>query len=129
MLARLAVLVPGNILQQAHDQAALFTGIDHPGWNFGLTGRAIRFEAALAANQIVVLQALPFVTPGQRDGTLQAEMGDVGDDVAEDPLVPFARIETVIRSMRIMRICWDSFITRPLAVGLARPCRRRSLDH
>jgi hypothetical protein len=91
----LAVLAPGNVLDQAHDHAVLFAGLDHERRDLALAQRLVSFEATLTADQIVMLLAIVPAATGDRDRPLQAEMGDVGDDVAEHPRATLAGIGNV----------------------------------
>ena len=96
----LAMLAPGDVLDQAHQHAVLFAGLDDDRRNLVLPERLVGFETTLTADQIVPLLAVGSAPGGHRDRSLETEAGNVGDDIAKDTLVALARVGDVHLSDR-----------------------------
>ena len=79
------MLAPGEVLDQAHDEAVLLRGLDHDRGDLRLAESDERLESALAAHEVVARLVRPL---RHRDRLLQAEMRDARDQFVEDPLVP-----------------------------------------
>lgn len=88
------MLSPSAVLDQAHHQAVRLVGVDDVGGYLGLTQLDERFQPALAANQIkLFIPPICRLTATHRDRSLQADLGDVVDDLLEVPPVTHARVQ------------------------------------
>src|SRR5665213_1259051 len=65
------MLAPCTVLNEAHDQAVAFLGLDDNGWDLGLTKLNICFDATLAADKIIACRVRLALSRANRDRTLE----------------------------------------------------------
>lgn len=88
------MLAARAVLDEARNEAVLRISRDNQSWDFGLTERLERLEPPLAANEIIE-RPFRLNPPSDGDWLLEADLGDVVDNVAERLLVANARINNI----------------------------------
>jgi len=83
----------GEVLDQAHQVAVGFRGVDDDRRDHRLVEDLIGLEPALTADQIVARTVVVGAADGHGDRPLQSECGDVVDDLGEGLLAAAARVE------------------------------------
>src|SRR5690349_15990183 len=85
------MLAAREILDQAHDKAPPAISLNDQGWNLVLTQGLVSLESALTAHEFIAL-AVRRSSTRNSDWFLEADLGDVLNDLPKDLLVAYARI-------------------------------------
>ena len=70
-----SMLSPGAVLNEAHDQAITFFGLNYNGRDFRLTELDERFDSTLAANKIIACRVRVAFSRADRNRTLESDIG------------------------------------------------------
>src|SRR5450759_2106189 len=70
------MLAPCTVLNEAHDQAVAFLGLNDNGWDLGLTQLDERFDSTLTTNKIIACRVRLALSRANRDRALEPDIGN-----------------------------------------------------